>query len=75
MCDFRIDAAEIEASFDIDRAQIREMFEDANRAFPDILNVSDDALSIPVDARPLTRIIARSFDGYDLSKAGHSSAI
>jgi len=75
MCDFRIDAAEIEAGFDIDRAQIRELFEDADRAFPGILNVSDDALSIPVDARPLTRIIARSFDGYDLSKAGHSSAI
>jgi oxygen-independent coproporphyrinogen III oxidase len=51
------------------------MFDDAQRAFPGILTISDDALLIPPGARPLTRIIARSFDAYDLSKTGHSSAI
>jgi len=28
-----------------------------------------------MEARPLTRMIARSFDAYELAKAGHSSAI
>ena len=37
--------------------------------------LTDAGLDIPVDARPLTRMIARAFDAYDLSKAGHSSAI
>jgi oxygen-independent coproporphyrinogen-3 oxidase len=75
MCDFRIDAGEIRQRFGVSQAQIDAMFEDANRAFPDVLNITQDALSIPVEARALTRIIARSFDAYDLSKAGHSSAI
>ena len=34
-----------------------------------------DGLFIPEAARPLTRMIARHFDAYDLSKAGHSSVI
>jgi oxygen-independent coproporphyrinogen-3 oxidase len=32
-------------------------------------------LFIPPEARPLTRMVARVFDAYDLSRAGHSSAI
>ena len=34
-----------------------------------------EGLEIPEKGRPLTRMIARHFDAYDLSKAGHSSAI
>ena len=75
MCDFRIDAGEIRQRFGVSQAQITQMFEQANNAFPGILTITKDALTIPVDARALTRIIARSFDAYDLSKAGHSSAI
>ena len=75
MCDFRIDAAEIRQTFSISRKRIDAMFADAARAFPDMLKVTRDALFIPQEARPLTRMIARSFDAYDLSKAGHSSAI
>ena len=33
------------------------------------------AFAIPERARPLTRMIARAFDAYDLSKAGHSPAV
>ena len=40
-----------------------------------MIELSSGVLSIPVEARPLTRMIARSFDAYDMSKAGHSSAI
>jgi oxygen-independent coproporphyrinogen-3 oxidase len=36
---------------------------------------SAEGLYIPEEMRPLTRLIARAFDAYDLSKAGHSSAI
>lgn len=75
MCDFHIDAGEIRQRFGTSQAQIDTMFQDADRAFPGVLTITRDGLSIPVKARPLTRIIARSFDAYDLSKAGHSSAI
>lgn len=75
MCDFRIDASEIRARFGISRARTDALFAAADRAFPGVLHITKDALCIPPDARPLTRVIARSFDAYDLSKAGHSSAI
>lgn len=75
MCEFRIDAAEISDRFGTTPARMRQMFEAANRAFRGLLEVSDAGLSIPPEARPLTRMIARSFDAYELDKAGHSSAI
>ncbi|WP_425043152.1 oxygen-independent coproporphyrinogen III oxidase [Primorskyibacter sp. S87] len=75
MCDFCIDVDEIMGSFDISRGALFEMFRDANDAFDGLLKLSDNGLFIPEEARPLTRMIARSFDAYDLSKAGHSSAI
>ena len=75
MCDFRIDAPEILRDHDISREALRAMFDAAQAEFQGILQVSDKGLAIPVKARPLTRMIARAFDAYDLSKAGHSSAI
>ncbi len=75
MCDFRIDAAEIAERFAVPQAQVAEMFEETARAFPDVLDVTPERLFIPPEARALTRMVARSFDAYELSKAGHSSAI
>ena len=75
MCDFRIDAGEILRDFAITRPALMARLHDLNRQFEGLLQVSDDGLRIPPAARPLTRLIARSFDAYDLSKAGHSSAI
>ncbi len=75
MCDFRIDAAEILRDFDISRADLFALFRATDSAFENVLEVTEDGLFIPPDARPLTRMIARAFDAYDLSKAGHSSAI
>ncbi len=75
MCDFRIDSAEILGCFDITPNRLKSLYAEAQSAFPGLLKVSDMGLSIPTKARPLTRMIARVFDAYDLSKAGHSSAI
>jgi oxygen-independent coproporphyrinogen-3 oxidase len=75
MCDFRIDAAEIRNTFGISAGQIAGLFAVAERAFPGVLKITAEGLFVPPDARPLTRMIARAFDAYDLSKAGHSSAI
>lgn len=75
MCDFRIDCAEILAGFDLSPARLDRMLGDVHRDFHGLLVHSDAGLAIPELARPLTRMIARAFDAYDLSKAGHSSAI
>ncbi len=75
MCDFRIDAGEIRNRFGTRQSKLDAMFAEAGRAFPGLLQITPEGLFIPPEARPLTRMIARSFDTYDLSKAGHSSAI
>lgn len=75
MCDFRIDAAEILRDHPITESQLQALFAQAGKEFPDLLKISAEGLYIPPPARALTRMIARCFDAYDLSKAGHSSAI
>ncbi|MBK5932633.1 oxygen-independent coproporphyrinogen-3 oxidase [Rhodovulum imhoffii] len=75
MCDFRIDAAEITETFDISKARLNEMFQEVADGFPGFIDLSNEGFAIVEEGRPLTRMIARGFDAYDLSKAGHSSAI
>ena len=75
MCDFRIDAHEIVDRFDISHAELNEMFSNVMAQFPDVLALESGALVIPQEARPLTRMVARAFDAYDMSKAQHSAAI
>ncbi|WP_299985300.1 oxygen-independent coproporphyrinogen III oxidase [uncultured Ruegeria sp.] len=75
MCDFQINSNEILRDYDISAAELQQMCAKANSAFEGLLRVDENGLYIPPDARALTRMIARGFDAYDLSKAGHSSAI
>lgn len=75
MCDFHIDPAEMITEYGATAAQMSAMFRDAQEVFGDMVEVTPEGLAIPEKARPLTRMIARVFDAYDLSKAGHSAAI
>lgn len=75
MCDFRIDADEILRDYEISHEALLGMFRAADSAFENMLQITEDGLFIPKEARPLTRLIARNFDAYELSRAGHSSAI
>jgi oxygen-independent coproporphyrinogen III oxidase len=51
------------------------MFAAADRAFPQMLDLTEAGLSIPIDSRPLTRMVARCFDTYAQTSAKHSSAV
>lgn len=75
MCDFQVRTDDLLNRFDVPESHLRSLYDRADQAFPGLLHVSDAGISIPEAVRPLTRIIARQFDAYDLSKAGHSSAI
>lgn len=75
MCDFKVSTAEITSSFKITPKRVRKLFDDANKAFNGMLVISDDMLFVPETARPLTRLIARHFDTYDMASTQHSSAI
>ncbi len=75
MCDFRIDAAEICDRFGLTRKDLRSLLAPTARQFDGFVALDEDGLTIPPEGRPLTRMIARSLDAYDLSRAGHSSAV
>ncbi len=75
MCDFRVDAAELIRDWGAEAATVERQFRDAAEQFPGMVSLSGGVFAVPEHARPLTRVIARAFDAYDLSKAGHSAAI
>ncbi|OOY28854.1 oxygen-independent coproporphyrinogen III oxidase [Thioclava sp. L04-15] len=75
MCDFEVSTEELVRDFAADREELAAMFKACADHFGDMVQLSDGGLRIPMKGRPLTRMIARHFDAYDLSKAGHSSAI
>ncbi|MBZ0123371.1 MAG: oxygen-independent coproporphyrinogen III oxidase [Roseovarius sp.] len=75
MCEFRVDAAEIRDRFGIARERLSDMLRKVADGFEGLVEVADAGLFIPPEARPLTRMVARGFDAYELDKAGHSSAI
>ena len=75
MCDFFVSRAELLRGFDVTPSRIDALFQRAAGEFGDMVKVSDEGFLIPERARPLTRMIARTFDAYDSAKAKHSSAI
>lgn len=75
MCDFRIDAAEMRDRFGVDRAGFARLMAPVVAEFGAFVQVTDLGLFVPEASRPLTRMMARALDAYDLSRAGHSSAI
>ena len=75
MCNFRIDTAELRDRFGVPRARITALLQGLSDAFPNLLDLSEAGLAIPPEARPLTRMIARRLDVYEMDEAGHSHAI
>ncbi|RBI71483.1 oxygen-independent coproporphyrinogen III oxidase [Roseovarius sp. TE539] len=75
MCDFRIDVADLRDNLGVSEETVRTILRRTADDFPGLLTLDADSLFVPPQARPLTRMIARSIDAYELSTAGHSSAI
>ena len=74
MCEFRIDIEAI-TSAGAGHDWVRNELARVAEQFGDMVRLTASGLVVPEAARPLTRVIARAFDAYDLSRAGHSSAI
>ena len=75
MCDFRIPTAAVTAEFGLEAPAVQAMLADMATAFEGHLHLDEDGLFVPPAARPLTRMIARQLDTYEMDAAGHSSAI
>jgi len=75
MCDFRVDTAELLRDFTVTAATLDALYTQAVNAFPGMVRTDANGLEILPEGKPLTRMIARLFDAYDMHAAGHSSAI
>ena len=75
MCDFEVSVDELISRFPQREGHIRALLHSAADAFGDIIEMDHHKFAILPEGQPLTRIIARHFDAYDMSSAGHASAI
>ena len=75
MCEFAVSRLELSQRFGVDEARFAAMSAEAAAAFPGMLEITADQLKIKEAAKPLTRMIARHFDAYDMSAAQHSTAV
>jgi len=75
MCDFRIDTGQIVKEFGMTQAAVEAYYAPALDAFGSMVRKTDEAFEVIKEGRPLTRMIARAFDEYEMRAEGHSSAI
>ena len=75
MCDFKIGSAEILADFDITPKRLHDLFDQTAQTFGPMVKITPDGFYILEEGRHLTRVIARTFDAYDLAGSSHSTAV
>ncbi|WP_417808726.1 oxygen-independent coproporphyrinogen III oxidase [Thioclava sp.] len=75
MSDFEIKTDELVRDFGAKPDELTQMFAACVEQFGDMVEMTEHGLRIPAKGRPLTRMIARNFDAYDMSASSHSSAI
>ena len=74
MCDFRIDSAEMRG-LGLSDADLARLYAPVKERFGAMVRITPQGFDIPEEGRPLTRMIARMFDAYEMQAAGHSPAI
>lgn len=75
MCDFEIRADEFIRDHGFTAPRLAALFAPIKAQFGEMVTVNAAGLSIPFEGRPLTRMIARMLDGYEMEAKGHSPAI
>lgn len=75
MCDFEVSLIDITSRFPGSGARVSTLLQEAAERFDDMVQINETGLRIRPEGEPLARIIARHFDAYDMSGAGHASAI
>ncbi|MBY6135551.1 oxygen-independent coproporphyrinogen III oxidase [Nocardioides marinus] len=74
MCDFRLDRAELARGHGTEAAALDDILQALAERFGDLLRLTDEALEILPEGRPLTRIIASAFDAHTPEGVRYSQA-
>jgi len=75
LCDFAVDLKAVAAELSVPEAVVLPLADGLEEAFPGMLRVLDSKVEIFERGRPLARIMAKHFDAYEMSAAGHSHAV
>jgi len=75
MCDFGFSFGDMAGQSGTTVTILQGMTRDLEARFPGMVEVTEARVDILKRGRPLTRIIARHLDAYDMSAKGHSSAV
>jgi oxygen-independent coproporphyrinogen-3 oxidase len=75
MCDFGFDRAKVLASGGLSEATLDRLIDRAVTRFPGQVAHDAQGFAILPEARPLTRMIASLFDGYECAPERHSQAV
>ncbi len=75
MCDFGLSFAQVAEDVGVPAARLKEIVTGVEEAFPGMVTLTAERLDILPHGRPLARMIARHFDAYAMSEAGHSPAV
>lgn len=75
LCDFEVDFAQVANELSDDVARLMALADGLDEAMPDTLIFDGTRMIIRKEAYPLSRIIARYFDAYEMDAAGHSQAV
>lgn len=75
LCDFHVSRAEILRDFLITSAALDALLARVAAEFDGLVRTDGRGLTILPAGHPLARMVARSFDTYDQSKAKHSAAV
>lgn len=74
MCDFRIDRVALRADFDTAEATLAAIHDAVAARFSGYVTVTDEAVTITPDGKPLMRMIAQAYDAYADTGAVYSKA-
>lgn len=75
MCDFRIQADEFIREHGFTPETLSQTLAPLAQRFAGMLRLDDQGLAILPPGRPLTRMIARMLDAYEMAPSGHSPAV
>src|SRR6056297_3757785 len=75
MCDFAVSSDELRDRFGLGSGAVARLLAPVAEQFDGFVDVTPSGLSIRPEGRPLTRMIARAFDAYEIEADGHSPAV
>jgi len=75
MCDFEVDFQRISDECGVSVASLHDLCAGVDHAFPEVVDLNQDGLSIRPSAHQIVRLVANYLDAYEMAANTHSHAV